>query len=153
MSGPEPVPEVVEWQAQRYASSFLNAQPAATQPAAQPLPPQPPLLSLQGLHPTGAHAHQSSLSGLPAGDPITPHTDNGGTATPGTDDGGTASDGDDDSSTRVPSGRTAPAGFAGSQPSAFAESQSVSDSPHIASPQRHRTQPSWPHLSTSGAPA
>lgn len=151
MSGQEPVPEVLEWQAQRYASSFLNAQPATPQPTVQPLSSQPPLLPLQTVQPAGAHVHQSSLSGLPPADPITPHTDGGGTATPHTEDGGTASDGEDGSSSRAPSSgdRTAVAGFARSQQSAFAESQSAGNSPHVASPRRHRTQPSWPQLSTS----
>lgn len=136
----EVAPEVAEWQAQRAASFQLRTQQPPPEPA------RPPLLPLHTAQPAGSHPHQSSLSSLLPGDPITPHKDagssnpGGGGDRPGGSSSSSASeagDGDGDGSSHPPSSRTAAA-------------SSVSDSPHVAAP-RHRAQPSWPRLSTSGA--
>ena len=130
----EIVPELAEWQARRNASFHLRQQQPAPEP--QQLLPPLPLHKAQAL----SHTHQSSLSSLPPSDPVTPHT-NASTSTRGADRPGggssSASDaGDEDSGSRPPSSR-------------FAAPYAASDSPRDAEP-RHRLQPSWPQLSTSG---
>jgi hypothetical protein len=133
----ETVPEVAEWKTRRTASFQLRQQqppqePQHLTPQSLALPPYTPQLI--------CHNHQSSISSLPPSDPVTPHT-NASTSTRGADrpGGGSSSAseaGDDDSGSQQPGSR-------------FALPYPADDSPTAAEP-RHRMQPSWPQLSTSG---
>jgi hypothetical protein len=125
------VPELAEWQARRTASFQLRQQ----QPPPEPLPPQ--VYTPQAL----SHNHQASFSSLPPGDPVTPHT-NASTSTrgagrPGGGSSSASEAGDDDSGSQQTSSR-------------FAVPYHDDDSPQHAAAPRHRLQPSWPQLSTSG---
>ena len=129
---------MAEWQARRTASFQLRQQ----QPSQEPQHLTPQSLALPPYTPQLIrHNHQSSISSLPPSDPVTPHT-NVSTSTRGADrpGGGSSSAseaGDDDSGSQQPSSR-------------FATPYPADDSPQHAAAPRHRLQPSWPQLSTSG---
>ena len=135
----ETVPEVAEWQARRTASFQLRQQqpPQEAQhltPQSLALPPYTPQL----VH----HNHPPSISSLPPSDPVTPHT-NASTSTRGADRLGAGSSSaseagdDDDSGSQQPSSR-------------FTVPYPDDNSPQHGAEPRHRLQPSWPQLSTSG---
>ena len=135
MPAPDPLPA---WHAQRIQSSFMQAGTAAELPPEAltlggQLPPTSPLPLHPPLQPLPQPVVQTSLSGLPPGDPITPH----GRSPGGSSSSSDAGDVDGDS------------GIHARGSSQARSSLSSSPHPHAA---RHRPQPSWPRLSTSGAP-
>lgn len=134
MPAPETPPP--QWPAQqRIESSFRQQSPQRDVAALHFEPQLPPQLQTPQLAPQPGL--QPSLSGLPPGDPITPHTHDGYNSS-GSDAGDSI-------------------GGAGARRSSQGQSSLDGSSPHLAGPDasphmsmRHRTQPSWPHLSTSG---
>ncbi len=105
---------------------------AAAQPGHAAATPQP----LRTAH----HALQPSLSGLPPGELLTPHAP--------------AAAGDGDNEPGFSSGSEAEDSGSGTGARSSVSRGQVSQdsSPHPGPPLRHRTQPSWPRLSTSGVP-